>query len=67
MKETQIPSLGRKGPQEEKMATHSSLLAWRMPWTEEPVGYSPWGSQRALSTHTHTRAHTLEMKTFLLF
>ena len=25
------------------MAAHSSILAWRIPWTEEPVGYSPWG------------------------
>ena len=28
---------------EKEMATHSSILAWRIPWTEEPVGYSPWG------------------------
>ena len=31
---------------EKGMATHSSILAWRIPWTEEPVRYSPWGSQR---------------------
>ena len=43
MKETQIPSLGRKGPQEEEMATHSSILAWRMPWTEEPGGLQSMG------------------------
>ena len=29
-------------PPEEGMATHSSILTWRTPWTEEPVGYSPW-------------------------
>ena len=34
---------------EEGMATHSSVLAWRIPWTEEPVGYSPWG-RRELDT-----------------
>ena len=28
------------------MATHSSMIAWKVPWTEEPVGYCPWGSQR---------------------
>ena len=35
---TQVPSLGQEDPLEEKMATHSSILAWRMPWTEEPGG-----------------------------
>ena len=39
-----IPGLGRSP--EEGMATHSSILAWRIPWTEEPAGYSPWGHKR---------------------
>ena len=44
MQETQVQSLGWKDPLEEGMATHSSILAWRIPWTEKPVGlYSPWG------------------------
>ena len=34
--DTQVRSLGREGPLEEEMATHSSILAWRIPWTEEP-------------------------------
>ena len=34
--ETQVPSLGREDPLEKGMATHSSILAWRIPWTEEP-------------------------------
>ena len=34
----QVQSLGQEGPLEEKMATHSSILAWRIPWTEEPGG-----------------------------
>ena len=38
-----VPSLGWEEPLEEGMATHSSLLARRIPWTEEPGGYSPWG------------------------
>ena len=42
----QVPSLGGKGPLEEGMATHSSILAWRIPWTEEPGGLSSIGSQR---------------------
>ena len=33
---TQVQSLGRKDPREKEMATHSSILAWRIPWTEEP-------------------------------
>ena len=41
--ETGVRSLGWAGPLEEGMATFSSILAWRTPWTEEPVGYSPWG------------------------
>ena len=36
MKETQAQSLGQEDPQEKGMATHSSILAWRIPWTEEP-------------------------------
>ena len=35
--------LSREDPLKEGMATYSSILAWRIPWTEEPVGYSPWG------------------------
>ena len=35
-------SLGQEDPLEKGMATHSSILAWRIPWTEELVGYSPW-------------------------
>ena len=45
MQETQIGSLGWEDPLEEEMATHSSVLAWKIPWTEESAlaGYSPWG------------------------
>ena len=39
----QVQSLGRESPLEEDMATDSSILTWRIPWTEEPGGYSPWG------------------------
>ena len=38
MQETQVSSLRREDPLEEGMATHSSVLAWRIPWTEEPGG-----------------------------
>ena len=36
-------SLGQEDPLEEEIATHSSILAWEVSWTEEPMGYSPWG------------------------
>ena len=39
--EMQVQSLGREDPLEEVIATHSSVLAWKTPWTEEPGGYSP--------------------------
>ena len=39
-------SLGWEDPLEKEMATHSSILAWRIPWTEEPGGLQPIGSQR---------------------
>ena len=41
-----VQSLGREDPLEEEMATHSSILAWRIPWTEEPGGLQSMGSQR---------------------
>ena len=41
----QVQSLGQKGPLEEGTATHSSILAWRVPWTEEPGGLQSMGSQ----------------------
>ena len=43
--ETWIQSLGQKDPLEKEMATHSSILAWRIPWTEEPDGLQSTGSQ----------------------
>ena len=44
--ETQVRSLGQEDPLEKGMATHSSVLAWRIPWTEEPSGLQSMGSQR---------------------
>ena len=46
MRETQVQSLGREDPLEKHMATHSSTLAWKIPWTEEPGGLQSMGSQR---------------------
>ena len=46
MQETWVPSLGQEDPLEKEMATHSSILAWRIPWTEEPGRLQSRGSQR---------------------
>ena len=46
MQETWVRSLGQEDPLEKEMATHSSILAWRIPWTEEPSGLQSLGSQR---------------------
>ena len=46
MRETQVRFLGLEDPLEKGMATHSSILAWRMPWMEEPGGLQSTGSQR---------------------
>ena len=46
MQKTQVQSLGREDPMEKGMVTHSSILAWRIPWTEEPSRLQSMGSQR---------------------
>ena len=46
IQETQVQSLGWEDPLEKEMATHSSILAWRIPWTEGPGGLQSMGLQR---------------------
>ena len=46
MKETWVQSLGQEDPLEKEMANHSSILAWRIPWTEQPGGLQSTGLQR---------------------
>ena len=63
MQDTQVRSLGWEDPPEKEIATHSSILVWRILWTEEPGGLQSVGSQRvrhnqATNTHTHTHTHT---------
>ena len=50
MQKTKVLSLGRDDPLEKEMATYSSILAWKIPWTKEPVGRQSMGSQRATNT-----------------
>ena len=58
MRETQVRFLGREGPLEKEMAIHSSTVAWKIPWTEEPDSYSPlgrkeWDTTDRLHFHFH--------------
>ena len=62
--ETWVRSLGWEDPLEEGMATHSNILAWRIPWIENLEGYSPWGqkeldmTERLMRTCRHACTHT---------
>ena len=50
LQEMRVQSLGWKDPLEQEMATHSNILAWEIPWTEELVGYSPWDREELNTT-----------------
>ena len=54
MQETWVRSLGQEDPLEKEMATHSSTLAWKIPWTEEPGRLQSMGSQRVGRDFTFT-------------
>ena len=54
MRETQVRGLGQEDPLEKRVATHSNILAWRMPWTEEPGGLSPGGCRESDMTEQLT-------------
>ena len=62
MQDTRVQSLGLENSLEKVIATHSSVLAWRIPWTEQPGGLQSMGSQRVgynwiTNTHTYTYTH----------
>ena len=67
MRETQVRSLGREDPLEKEKATHSSILAWRIPWIEEPVGYSPRGRKESDTTERLNLLFTRPTVRFLDF
>ena len=61
MQETQIRFLGQEDPLEKGMVTHSSILAWRIPWTEESTVHDVAESDtNERLTHTHTHTHTFQ-------
>ena len=57
MLETRVPSQGQEDPLEKGMATHPSILAWRIPWTEDPGGGgdTPWGCKESDTTEQLTQ------------
>ena len=55
--ETQVQSLAREDPLEKETATHSSILAWEIPWTEEPGRLQSTGSQKTQTEKSQTRLH----------
>ena len=59
MWEIRVQSLGQEDPLEKEMATHSNILAWRIPWTEEPSGYRPW-SHKELDTTERLSTHIIQ-------
>ena len=66
LQDTQVWSLGQEDPLEEFTATHSSILAWRIPWAEEPGGLQSIGLQRVRQdwsdlAHTATMEHSMEI------
>ena len=52
IEETWVPSLGQEDPPEKEMATHSGILAWRIPWTEKPGGLRSMGVEKSLTDKT---------------
>ena len=57
MQDTQVQFLGREDPLEKEMETHSSILAWRIPWTEEPNRLQSTGSQESDTTYRLNHHH----------
>ena len=66
MWETRVQSLGREDPLEKEMATHSSTLAWKIPWTEEPGIHGVAKSWTGLSDFTFTFTYTIPNSVQLL-
>ena len=65
VQETQVQFLGQEEPLEKEMGTHSRILAWRIPRTEEPDGYRPWGHKQLDTTEQRTLTHLLYLSCVL--
>ena len=64
--ETRVPSLGQEDLLEKEMATHSGILAWRIPWTEEPGWLQSKGLQRIKRDRLLRRGHMVMPECFLV-
>ena len=62
MWETWVQSLGQEDLLEKEMATHSSILAWKIPWTEQPSGLQSMGSQRVRLSDLNNNNHSLNTR-----
>ena len=67
MQETQVQSLGWEDPLEKEMATHSSTLAWKIPWMEQPGGIQSTGSQRVGHDRVTSLSHPLHFGEWILY
>ena len=61
-----VQSLGQEDTLEKEMATHTSILSWEIPWTEEPVGLQSMGVTKKSDTTEHTHAHSPWLPAFTL-
>ena len=59
VQEMQVRTLGQEDPLEKEMATHSSILSWEIPWTEEPGGLQSMGSQRVAHNLATEHKHSV--------
>ena len=66
MQEMQVQSLGQEDPLEEETATHGSILAWEISWTEEPGGLQIMGPQSQTGLSTYTQSHLSEIANVML-
>ena len=62
MPETWVQFWGQEDPLKEEMVTHYGITAWKIPWTEEPGGYSPWGHKELGMTEQLTNNKACKMK-----
>ena len=67
MQETWVPSLGRQDSLDKRMATHSSILAWRIPWREEPGGLQSMGTTEQLTCSFTFKITSLKLEEIVLF
>ena len=66
MWETRVQALGQEDPPEKGMATHSSILAWRIPWQRSLVGYSSWGHKVPVVTEQLSLLHQISQVFFMI-